>query len=529
MRLRTGTAAVLAVAGLAALPSGAAAKGFKYGVTASEVSSSSALLWTRADKGGKVTLDLSSDRKFGNGDDKHKTLNANVSSDNTVQTTVRKLTAGHAYRYRFRQGKNTSAVGRFTTAPKPGQSKTITFAYSGDADAQRAKGKSNPFYNRFQVYSRMAKENNLFNVNFGDTIYSDTEVGAKLSNGQFQPAAPIATTVSTKWAKYKQNLALKNLQLLRGSAAMYNHWDDHEFINDFSKAERGSAIYKAGVTAFRQYMPVTYSSSRGIYRSFRWGKNAEVFFLDERSFRSAKASASGVCNNPQTGQPDLAPTLPKRLRDFFGVFVTSLQAPVSQACLDAIHNPNTTMLGKAQYDRFTKAVKASTAKFKIIMNETPIQMFYALPYDRWEGYEAERQKLLTYLKNNVKNVVFLTTDTHANLYNDARLATFQEENAAAPVNSGINEMVTGPVATMTFAKEVSDATGDPNAGNLITGFFKAPPPNGPGMVCASIDVFSYTEVKVTSQAVTLTPKDINGKPVTEKSGAPCGPFTIPAK
>jgi phosphodiesterase/alkaline phosphatase D-like protein len=129
----------------------------------------------------------------------------------------------------------------------------------------------------------------------------------------------------------------------------------------------------------------------------------------------------------------------------------------------------------------------------------------------------------------VKNVVFLTTDTHANLYNDARLATFQEENAAAPVNSGINEMVTGPVATMTFAKEVSDATGDPNAGNLITGFFKAPPPNGPGMVCASIDVFSYTEVKVTSQAVTLTPKDINGKPVQEKSGAPCGPFTIPAK
>ena len=25
------------------------------------------------------------------------------------------------------------------------------------------------------------------------------------------------------------------------------------------------------------------------------------------------------------------------------------------------------------------------------MNELPIQQFYANPYDRWEGYEAERQ------------------------------------------------------------------------------------------------------------------------------------------
>src|SRR4051812_5083387 len=118
MRLRTGTAALLAVAGLAALPVGAAAKGFKYGVTASEVSANSALLWTRADKTGKVTLDLSSDSKFGNGDDKHKTLTASKGNDNTVQTTVRGLKSGHAYRYRFHQASNTSAVGRFTTAPK---------------------------------------------------------------------------------------------------------------------------------------------------------------------------------------------------------------------------------------------------------------------------------------------------------------------------------------------------------------------------------------------------------------------------
>jgi phosphodiesterase/alkaline phosphatase D-like protein len=312
---------------------------------------------------------------------------------------------------------------------------------------------------------------------------------------------------------------------------MYNHWDDHEFINDFTKAEKGTTIYTRGVKAFRTYMPVTYSSSKGIYRSFRWGKNAEVFFLDERSFRSSKASANHVCDNPDTpNQPDLAPTAPQRVRNIFAIVTPSLSKPVSQACLDAIHNPNTTMLGSAQYTRFTNAVKKSTAKFKIVMNETPIQMFYALPYDRWEGYETERQKLLTFLKANVKNVVFLTTDTHANLYNDARFATFPEENPSAPVNSGINEMVTGPVATMTFNKEINQAAGRDDAGDLVTAaFFKGAPPNGVGMVCASTDVFSYTEVKVTGTALTLTPKDLAGNPVKEKDGAPCGPFTIPAK
>jgi phosphodiesterase/alkaline phosphatase D-like protein len=342
------------------------------------------------------------------------------------------------------------------------------------------------------------------------------------------PAQPTALTVSAKWAKYKQNLKLKNLQTVRGATGMYNHWDDHEFINDFTKAENGADIYKAGETAFRTYMPVTYSASRGIYRSFKWGKNAEVFFLDERSFRTSKAD--DACINPDTNAPDLAPTAPQRVRNTFSIVTPSLARPVPQSCLDAIRSPNQSMLGAAQYTRFTNAVKASTAKFKIIMNETPIQQFYALPYDRWEGYEAERQKLLTFLKTNVKNAVFLTTDTHANLYNDARFSTFPEEGGT--VNSGIHEMVTGPVATMTFTKEINGAAGRQDAGDLVTSaFFKQPPPNGVGMECAATDVFSYTEVKVTSKALTLTPKDLNGKLVHEKgTGAPpCGPFTIPAQ
>ena len=87
------------------------------------------------------------------------------------------------------------------------------------------------------------------------------------------------------------------------------------------------------------------------------------------------------------------------------------------------------MLGARQYAAFTQAIRASTATWKVIVNEVPIQQFYALPYDRWEGYAAERSACSASCAN-VKNVVFLTTDTHANL--SARCATDARAAARGP-------------------------------------------------------------------------------------------------
>ena len=53
-------AAVLA----AALPSAASAKGFSSGVASAEVTQKTALLWTRADKTGKVDLTIARDKKL---------------------------------------------------------------------------------------------------------------------------------------------------------------------------------------------------------------------------------------------------------------------------------------------------------------------------------------------------------------------------------------------------------------------------------------------------------------------------------
>jgi alkaline phosphatase D len=378
----------------------------------------------------------------------------------------------------------------------------------------------------------MAAEGNDFNINLGDTIYSDSEVQSTVQGGVFHAAFPPAKTRAAKWAKYRNNLALSNLRKVRGSAAMYNQWDDHEFINDFTPPEMGQKVFRAGRDAFLNYMPTGYSQENGIYRSFRWGKNAELFFPDERAFRSAKASANHVCDNPQSHQPDIAPTLPQSKRTLFSALVPSLSAPVSPKCIAKINDPKRTMLGEEQLSRLEAALKSSKATFKIIVNEVPILQQYAFPYDQWEGYAAERVSLLKFLKKNVKNVLFLTTDTHAVLVSDARIKTLEP---GGPVDSGITDFVTGPVATRTWDTELAAATGNPNAGDsLRSAFYKPPPPNGIGMPCANLNVYSYTEVQVTSSAVTLTPKDLNGDQVQDKNksqptGPPCGPFTVARK
>ncbi len=362
----------------AVIPTSASA--FRYGVTVGEVTSSSAMLWTRADRSGSVTLQVARNRRFTRGM-KLYALRARRSRDLTVQRKVSRLRAGRRYWFRFIQGRRRSRRGTFTTAPRRNANATVDFAWTGDTDATTLQGQKQPHWNNFDVFRRMRAERNDFNIHFGDTIYSDSEVPGRLN--------PVALTVRQKWAKYKTNLGQRKLQDLRGSAGFYSHWDDHEFVNDFSRKENsfssapnvnGEAVYKAGVRAFRDYAPVSYSRRDGIYRTRRWGANVELFFLDQRSFRSAKADAGGRCDNPPgSGNQDLAPTAPQSVRSVFGLVIPQLSNPAPPACQAAIRDPNRTYLGRRQVNRFLSAVRSSTARFKVIMNELPIQQYYILP------------------------------------------------------------------------------------------------------------------------------------------------------
>jgi alkaline phosphatase D len=502
---------------LVAAPAAHGARGFSSGVTAGDVSSSSAVLWGKANRSGTYALQVAGNRRFRGA--RGRSVRARKAHDNTVQKRVTGLRAGKRYWFRFigTRGRR-SDLGTFVTAPKPSQNKRIEFAWSGDQDFNSEPGESGPFWNDGGVLRRMRAERNAFNVMLGDTIYSDSEIPGRLN--------PIALSVKQKWAKYKINLRNKSLRDLRRSAGFYSQWDDHEFVNDFSPAENsfdngvnvnGRTLYRRGMQAFRDYAPVRWTRRDGLYRSFRWGRNLEVFFLDQRSFRSANADEGGVCDNPQTGRPDVAPTAPQSTRNLFALVDPSLAQPVSQACLDRINSPDRTFLGKRQLNRFLSQIRASSARFKVIVNEMPIQQYYVLPYDRWEGFEAERKQLLRELQS-VKNVVFLSTDVHATLVNDARFQTLEQ---GGPQNSGILDVTVGPVATANYAIEIDDTTGQQGSGALVdSAFFTPPPPGGVGMQCSVLDQFSYGQVSVTSSRLTITPKNIDGQPISD-NGRPC--------
>ena len=69
-----------------------------------------------------------------------------------------------------------------------------------------------------------------------------------------------------------------------------------------------------------------------------------------------------------------------------------------------------------------------------------IQQTFALPYDGWEGYGAERKEILNFIRDNaIKNVIFLTTDLHLNLMNEVFIDRFADP---API---AYEVVTGPI------------------------------------------------------------------------------------
>src|SRR5215212_7741936 len=523
---------------LLALPAVSSAKVFSSGVASAEVSPKSALLWTRADKPGRIGLIVARDKKLHRGTRIFR-LHVLKSTDGTVQRKVGQLKPNTKYFFRFLGAAGASSDrGTFRTAPKAGSTKPVRFAWTGDADPVLDPSTKKRHFAPFNVFARMAGEHNAFNVNLGDTIYSDTD-------SEFARQDPLALTVAQKRKKYRTMLTASNLRRVRAAGAMYNQWDDHEFLNDFAIGQtkyptpsgtqqgqpnrivtvNGRTLYRNGVKAFREYMPVTYSKSRGIYRSFRWGRNLEVFFLDERSFRDPGADDNGTCDNPQgSGQRDYAPTAPQRIRSAFAAVAPALASPPPPGCLERINDPKRHYLGTAQFNRFTKAVKRSKATFKVVMNELPIQQFYIDPYDRWEGYAAERTRLIEFLRDNVKNVVFLTADVHANLVNDVRLKTLED---GGPVNSGILEVTSGPSGTDSFKDDINDDTGNPQVADLANTFFlRQQPPNGPGIQCSNLDVFSYGQVTVTSRKLTIQLKDAGGKTVKDPDGKPCGPYAV---
>ncbi len=491
------------------LPEAASPMQFPQGVASGDATAFSAVLWTRVDRPALLTVDVASDPQF------HEPVLrrgafASSASDFVVKVVVGPLVPGHDYYFRWRGAGATSETGTFRTAPSSSQSADVRFAYTGDSD-----GLFSVFGNTFAVLDAIRAEGPDFFVYLGDTVYADSSLR--------EPVLGLGPAVSLSdfRAVYKLNRGFPALRSLLRSTSTYAIWDDHEVQDDFAGQTVDPSLFASGRQAFLEYLPLRplnvlddpECAAPPLFRAFRWGKDVDIFIPDERSCRSAEAIRA--CSFAP-GVPDLAPTLPPALRAAFGDLLPPSPPP---GCLAAIFDPARTLLGRRQKLLLETLLLRSRARFKFIINEVPIQQFYALPYDRWEGYGAERNEILNFLRSNdLRNVIFLTTDTHASLINQVFVDRFTDPIPEA------TEFVTGPVATFTFQQEVEAfaAGAGLSPAVALAGFNQIL--SLAGVSCRDLDRDSYglVEVSAANGTATITLKDAAGHTLTDSlSGLPC--------
>ena len=461
---------------------------FTLGVASGDVTSTSAVVWTRAEGAGAVEAEIARDASF-------KTYGSTQAStsaerDFTVKALFGGLAAGTTYYYRFFARGAFSPIGTFTTAPAETTSRPLRFVFGGDSDGVRNAAGA-PTYNNFEVLDAAAAEHPAFFLYFGDTIYADRD--------------PVASTLAGYRSKYRENRSYPALTRLLAQTSTYNTWDDHEVVNDFAGKTVDRAMFEAGRQAFREYMPIDDSAGdpATMYRAFRWGNDVDLIALDERSFRDGSASAA-CAGDALPGV--LAPGVPPIYRA--GRAILKLPDAIPPACLDTLNDPARTMLGAQQKAFLKQRLKSSTATWKVIVNEVAIQQIEAQPYDRWEGYAAERRELLSFIRDNgIKNVVFLTTDFHGTIFGPVRIDLFADP---APV---AYEAIVGPIATFTTKRELSFTFGEAAAnafGPLLTNVIQVD--------CNELESYAYGLVDVDPAAgtMTITSKDASGSDLCKK-------------
>ena len=486
---------VLAFAGL--VPATAAAISFTDGVASGDVTSTRAILWARADTAENYKVEIFDNAALHPPKVFQGKMKTDASRDYTLKIDASGLQPNTQYWFRFKKDLDTggtvlSDVGTFKTAPASNTAANVKLGYTGDSDTTLVNGV--PAFNDFKTLQALQNENTDAWIYLGDTIYSDSS---------FRPTGP-ATTLAEYRQAYHDGRTYANLRNLLESTSTYPLMDDHEVVNDYTAATVDPARYAAGRKAFLENMPIRETgllhdpSCAGdpLYRKYSWGSSVDLFVLDERSCRSAESVAA--CQN------DLAPTLPPAARQVFpfNLFLTPNPPP---GCLAALNNPSRTLLGPVQKAQFKQDLLNSTAQYKLIVNEDPIQQFFVLPYDRWEGYGADRSEILNFIRNNgIDNTLFLTTDTHATLQNHVAVDRFTDPSTIS------DEMVTGPIATNTFQAEVLGVAGPVGlfAVNTALNAFT-------GIQCRNLNQNSYATVDVTAGGTaTITSKTDTGVPVT---------------
>ncbi len=317
-------------------------------------------------------------------------FSTNMDRDYTVKVDVTGLEAGTTYYYGFTAFDAHSLTGR---------TKTVT---TGSPDNLRFGVTSCSHYQQgfFNAYGNLAEQLDLDAIfHLGDYIYEYGTYSDFLEEGDTvfpRPHDPENEIISledyrTRHSLYKLD---PNLRKVHQQFPFINIWDDHETANDSWKdgaqnhdpATEGDWETRKnnGIQAFFEWLPVREAEGGGptkIYRTFKYGDLVDFIMIDTR-----------------------------------------LEGRMKQAENEEEQNdPNRTLLGAEQYDWLVNELNNSTAKWTVLGNQvifTPVNLL-GLPgsEDMWNGYPAEREKLIEVLKN-IDNFIIITGDFHMGIAAD---------------------------------------------------------------------------------------------------------------
>src|SRR5262245_40674311 len=109
--------------------------GFDYGVASGDVTSNTAVVWTKAAEQGSITLEVADEVNFAHIVFSHS-REARDENDLTVKAQVKNLAPATTYYYRFvLEDGDASPVGKFATAPADETIAPFRFVYTGDSNA----------------------------------------------------------------------------------------------------------------------------------------------------------------------------------------------------------------------------------------------------------------------------------------------------------------------------------------------------------------------------------------------------------
>jgi alkaline phosphatase D len=399
---------------------------FQHGVASGDPLADRVMLWTR------VTPRIESPAatvtgRWVLGDDARLekvtasgSFETSAARDYTVKVEAGGLRPGRTYYYGFDAAGERSAIGRTKTLPQDDVARVRLASVSC----------SNYPAGYFNVYRCVAERDDLDAVvHLGDYIYdvaARTEAG-EAGSGRVAMAPGEATTLGDYRRRYATYRSDVDLQAAHAAHPFIAVWDDHEVVNDWWSggarshgAARGpwAARLAAAVQAYREWMPVRETNGTfQLYRSFRFGRLADLLMLDTRSFRDRQVSGRDAA---------------------------------------ALADPGRTMIGTAQEQWLFEGLRRSQREgtgWRLIGQQT---MFSPLTppgvppqlTDAWDGYPVARARVFDLLeKERLSNVAVLTGDIHSSWALDVPRSPLSGYTARSGEGSLAVELVTPAISS----------------------------------------------------------------------------------